>query len=157
LITGFIEARHASFKKGAIFHIFMDYKELLDKARKELPTKSESHDRFEVPKVRGHVQGNRTVISNFVQIASAINRDADHLLKFILKELATPGEIKNNVLILGRKVSSVMINDKIDKYVKELVICKECKKPDTKLIKEDKITFVRCQACGAKHPVQTRI
>jgi translation initiation factor 2 subunit 2 len=135
----------------------MDYSQLLEKAKKELPAKSETHERFEVPKVRGHVQGNKTVISNFPQIASAINREVDHLLKFLLKELATPGEMKNQMLFIGRKVSAVMINDKIDKYVKEFVLCKECKKPDTKLLKEDKITFVRCQACGAKHPVQTKI
>ena len=135
----------------------MDYKELLQKAREELPEISLSHDRFEVPKVRGHIQGNRTVISNFVQISSVIRRDVNHLLKYILKELATPGEIKNNVLIIGRKVSAVMINDKIDKYVKEFVLCKECKKPDTKLVKEEKVVFVKCQACGAKHPVQTKI
>ena len=135
----------------------MDYSQLLEKAKKELPAKSETHERFEVPKVRGHVQGNKTVISNFPQIASAINREVDHLLKFLLKELATPGEMKNQMLFIGRKVSAVMINDKIDKYVKEFVLCKECKKPDTKLIKEDKIWFISCQACGAKHPVQTRV
>lgn len=149
--------KHGSFKKGQISLAIMDYNQLLEKARKELPSKSEAHDRFEIPKVRGHVQGNKTVISNFPQIASAINRDVDHLLKFILKELATPGEMKNQMLFIGRKVSAVMINDKIDRYVKEFVLCKECKKPDTKLLKEDKVTFVRCQACGAKHPVLTKI
>jgi translation initiation factor 2 subunit 2 len=135
----------------------MDYNELLGKAKKELPEANEAKDRFEVPKVRGHIQGNRTVVSNFSQITSALNREPEHLLKYILKELATPGEIKNVGLIMGRKVSASMINDKIDKYVKEFVICKECKRPDTKLIKEDKVTFLKCQACGAKHPLQAKI
>jgi translation initiation factor 2 subunit 2 len=135
----------------------MDYAELLKKAKKELPTESAAHERFEVPKVRGHLQGNRTVVGNFGQIASSLSRDVEHLLKYILKELATPGEFKNNVLIIGRKVSAQMINDKIDKYVREFVICKECKKPDTKLVKEEKITFLKCQACGAKQPVQAKL
>jgi translation initiation factor 2 subunit 2 len=135
----------------------MDYTELLKKAKKELPTESAVHERFEVPKVRGHLQGNRTVVSNFGQTASSLNRDVEHLLKYILKELATPGEFKNNVLIIGRKVSAQMINDKIDKYVREFVICKECKKPDTKLVKEGKILFLKCQACGAKQPVQAKL
>jgi translation initiation factor 2 subunit 2 len=134
----------------------MDYAELLKKAKEELPSESASHDRFEIPKVRGHIQGNRTIVSNFSQIASSLNREEDHLLKYLLKELATPGEFKNSVLILGRKVSASMINDKITRYVKEFVICKECKKPDTKLVKEDKITFLKCQACGARQPLQTR-
>jgi len=37
----------------------MSYEELLKRARKELPELSEEVGRFEVPKVRGHIQGNR--------------------------------------------------------------------------------------------------
>lgn len=147
-----------SFKKQKGFlRAEMDYSELLKKAKKELPSESASHERFEIPKVRGHIQGNRTVVSNFGQIASTLNRETDHLLKYILKELATPGEFKNSFLIMGRKVSAAMINEKIEKYVREFVICKECKKPDTKLVKEEKIIFLKCQACGAKQPVQAKM
>jgi translation initiation factor 2 subunit 2 len=135
----------------------MDYSELLKKAKKELPEEMASHERFELPKVRGHIQGSRTVVSNFSQIASTLNREEDHLLKYILKELATPGEFKNSVLIIGRKVSAAMINEKVEKYVREFVLCKECKKPDTKLVREEKVLFLKCLACGAKQPVQAKI
>ena len=135
----------------------MDYTELLKRARRNLPESGKNHKRFEVPEVKGHIQGNRTIISNFRQIASVLGRKPEHLLKYLLKELATPGELKKKGLILGRRVSSQMINKKIKQYVNEFVICKECKKPDTKLVRENCITFIKCQACGAKHPVKTRI
>ncbi|MBS1267080.1 MAG: Translation initiation factor 2 subunit beta [Candidatus Woesearchaeota archaeon] len=135
----------------------MNYEKLLKKAKEELPETTKSQERFEVPNVRGHIQGNKTIISNFNLIASTLRREPKHILKFILKELATPGDIKKKGLILGRKVSARMINKKIAKYVKEYVTCKECGKPDTKLVTEDRIDFIKCTACGAIHPIKTRI
>ena len=35
-------------------------------------------------------------------------------------------------------------------------LCPECKKPDTKLEKEGRVIFIRCMACGAKHPVKSK-
>lgn len=135
----------------------MDYEKLLDKARNELPKNILNKERFDIPKIRGHIQGNKTVISNFHEISSTIGREPEHLLKYILKELATPGEFKGNLLILGRKLAASAINGKIEQYCKEFVSCKECGKADTKLIKEGRFAFVKCTACGAKHPVKTKI
>jgi len=135
-----------------------DYDKLLEKARKALPEKTTIHMRFELPKVKGHVQGNRTVISNFVQIAQHLNRDPKHMLKYVQKELATPGEIKKTgVVIFGTKLPASRINEKIQQYADVFVICKECGKPDTKLEKEGGIYFIKCQACGAKHSVYSKI
>ena len=78
----------------------MDYKELLGKAKKELPEVKESSERFKIPKVKGHIQGSKTIVNNFVQIANELRREPTHLLKYILKELATPGEINKNSLII---------------------------------------------------------
>jgi len=107
----------------------MEYSELLKRARKNLPESVFERERFEFPKVRGHLEGNKTIISNFFQIAAALRREPDHLLKFILKELATPGEIRRSHLVLGAKVSASRINEKIKQYTDEFVFCKECGKP----------------------------
>ena len=80
-----------------------DYKKMLEEARKSLPEAVFIKERFEIPKVLGHMQGNRTIVSNFLQIASSLRREVSHLLKFVLMDLATPGEIiKSGGLILGR-------------------------------------------------------
>ena len=135
----------------------MDYDTLLERARKHLPELSVATERFEVPKVVGHIQGNRTVISNFHQIATVLRRDIDHLLKYVLKELATPGNLTNSGLIFGTKIPASRINEKISQYVRTFVICPVCKKPDTKLLKDDKVTIIKCSACGARQPVQVRV
>ena len=135
----------------------MDYEQLLNRARENLPEITEETKRFEIPKVRGHVQGNKTIISNFHQIADTLGRKHDHLLKYVLRELATPGDLKNSALIIGTKVSASRINEKIAQYFKDFVICKECNRPDTKLLKEEKMTFLKCAVCGAKQPVKVKI
>ncbi|MGM5482498.1 MAG: translation initiation factor IF-2 subunit beta [Nanobdellota archaeon] len=132
----------------------MDYESLLEDAYKELPEINEAQDRFEVPKVRGHIQGNKTVVTNFHQIAQFLNRSVEHLLKFVQRELATPGSMVKNGLIFGTKIPASRINDKIEKYVEEFVLCSECKKPDTKLVKEGKYLFKKCMACGSRQSVR---
>jgi translation initiation factor 2 subunit 2 len=135
----------------------MDYEKLLKKARKEIPESVLKTERFEIPKVEGHIEGNKTIINNFEQIANTLRRPVEHLLKYVLRELATPGEMRKGALIIGTKVGSARVNEKIERYTNEFVLCSECKKPDTKLIKEDRVTFLKCLACGAKHPVKSKI
>ena len=132
------------------------YEKLLDEAYKQIKPITHS-DRFEIPKIQGHAEGTKTILTNLQQIASHLRRDQNHLLKFLLRELATSGAIKNSRVILQRKISSAKINEKIQDYAKEFVICKECKKPDTELIKDKRFTFVHCLACGAKHSVRAKI
>lgn len=135
----------------------MDYEKLLEKAIKELPEPNLKSDRFEIPNVKGHIQGNKTIISNFLQIASVLRREVEHILKYILKELAAPGELKKSgSVIIGTRISASRINEKIQQYAKEFVFCPECRKPDTKIIKEDNVTSIKCSACGAKHAVKSK-
>ena len=134
-----------------------DYEKLLNEAYKDIKPIEHSGERFEIPKIQGHVEGTKTILTNLQQIASHIRRDQEHLLKFLLKELATSGKIQGNRVIFQRKIPSTKINDKIQDYVNEFVICKECKKPDTEIIKKDRYSFVHCLACGAKHSVRAKI
>ncbi len=135
----------------------MDYNAALDNVYKNLPESILKKERFELQEVKSIIQGNKTIISNFNSIVSQIRREPEHLLKFLLRELATPGNIDGPRLVLGRKISSRLIQQKVDEYVKIFVLCRDCKKPDTKLIKEDKILSIKCMACGAKHPIRSKI
>ena len=134
-----------------------DYEKLLDDAYGKVKKVDGAGERFEIPKVKGHFEGKKTILTNFMQIASHIRRNVDHFLKYLLKELAASGQIDGERLILNMKVPSAKINDKIESYVKEFVLCKECGKPDTELTKQDRLTNVHCLACGAKHPVRSKI
>jgi translation initiation factor 2 subunit 2 len=132
----------------------MAYEDLLKRARNNMPEIISVRDRFEIPKVKGHIQGNKTIINNFLQICSIFHREVPHVLKFLLKELATSGEIRNSLLIFNRKLSAEAINNKIRQYANLFVLCSECGKPDTKIITEDNISLLKCQACGAKQHIK---
>ncbi|MDP6845645.1 MAG: translation initiation factor IF-2 subunit beta [Candidatus Nanoarchaeia archaeon] len=131
------------------------YDELLKKAYASIPKVSEATSRFEVPTISGGFEGNRTLVSNLNQISSKLGRDVKHLLRFMLKALATTGEWKGSKFYFIGKFNSRFLNEKIEKYVKEFVTCTQCGKPDTELHKEKGITFKQCQACGARSSVRS--
>ncbi|MDD2678858.1 MAG: translation initiation factor IF-2 subunit beta [Candidatus Nanoarchaeia archaeon] len=132
----------------------MKYDELAKRLRKLMPYKGEEKTRFEVPKVKGRMQGKKTIISNLKQIADFLDRDEKLLLSFLLKELATKGVIDGQYTIFNGNFSADKINEKVSKFVNEFVNCKECKKPDTKLTKTDRVMQITCMACGAKYPIR---
>jgi len=131
-----------------------DYEKLLEETYKNIKPIEHSGERFEIPKIEGHIEGTKTVLTNLPQVASYLRRDINHLLRYLLKELATSGAIKQNRTLLQRKINSQKINEKIEDYVKEFVLCKECNKPDSELIRDKGFTFLHCLACGAKHSVR---
>lgn len=134
-----------------------DYEKLLDEAYSKVKTIGGNEKRFEIPKIEGRFEGKKTILANFFQIAARLRRNPEHFQKFLLKELATSGQKECDRLVLNNKIPSAKINSKIEQYIKEFVLCKECGKPDTELLKEDRLTFIHCLACGARHSVQHKI
>ena len=135
-----------------------EYIKLLDSAYKTVKKveSSNSNERFEIPKIEGRLEGKKTILTNFFNITSYLRRNPEQLQKFLLKELATSGQVEGTWLVLNNKVPSVKINTKIEQFTKEFVLCKECGKPDTELHKDTStgITQKHCLACGAKYPVR---
>lgn len=134
-----------------------NYEDLLNEAYEKVEVVEGSGGRFEIPSIEGHFEGKKTILTNFGVIIAHIRRESEHLQRYLSKELATPISKQGDRLILNIKVSSKKINPKIKQYVEEFVICRECKKPDTELIKDGKMTVLHCLACGAKHPVRSKI
>ena len=129
------------------------YEHMLEQGIKQLPETLVKTQRFEIPNAKGFIQGNKTVITNFKEIVDTFRRDIQHFLKYLLKELATPGAVEGQRLILGRKVSSLLINQKIKQYATTYVLCSTCGKPDTQIIKKEDSTFLKCTACGAQKQI----
>ena len=127
------------------------YEWMLERAYENIPKDLyETSERFEIPKVSVEYSGNRTYIVNFSKIAQVLSRDANHILRFFNKELATFGQFDGQRAIFVGKFSKNILQKKLEKYAKTYVICPQCGKPDTKLIKEGRILFIECMACGAK-------
>jgi len=130
-----------------------DYFELLQKAKKGLPELKKENSRFEFPKAVVEIIGRQTTIKNLSDIAKTLRRDPKHIVKFLLKELAIPGNLKNGELVLQGKIYENMINKKLGDYSKEFVLCKECGKADTVIEEKEEMHFIKCEACGASRPL----
>lgn len=130
------------------------YEELLNSAYKEVKVVEKNSERFEIPKVQGEVSGSNTIITNAGQIVSYLRRPLEHFTRFLQKELAVFGRIDNGRIILKTKLNSERVNEKIQQYAKEFVICPVCGKPDTEMISEKGIKSKHCLACGAKSPIK---
>ena len=133
----------------------MNYEDMLEKAYNELPEIRVSKKRFEMPKVDSTVSGNTTYILNFTQIANYLNRDPKHMVKFFSRELAAPGGVQGTKAMFVGKFSGRRLQEVLENYVNEYVICKQCGHADTKLVKEDRITFIECMACNARYPARS--
>ncbi len=132
------------------------YETLLKKAYANVTEPSESVERFTVPEAKAYIEGKTTVLENFAEIADVVRRDQDHLMKFLLGELGTAGKIDGNRAIFNGKFEPSLINNLIKNYVDDYVICSECGKPDTRLVKDDRVLLLRCDACGGHRPVRKR-
>jgi len=131
-----------------------DYKTLLKKARAQLPKEVFKKERFDVPVLKSIVIGKKTEVINFVAAANTIRRKPDHILKYLTKALASPGIIEGNKVTFSGTFGNTIINEKFNKYLIDFVLCKECKKPDTKILKDSGHDFLKCEACGARRPIQ---
>jgi len=130
------------------------YEQMLKEAEKKISRDASKDKRLEIPPANVIIQGNKTFITNFIEITNSIRRDPKSLAKFLFRELAKAGHIDNNRLVLQGKVMKNLVQSKIDSYIKEFVYCKECNRPDTNILKEDRLLFLKCEACGAKQPLR---
>lgn len=126
---------------------------MLSKAQDDIPEDLGGGERFETPEAKTQKDGNKTVLRNFQDIADQVNRDPDHLSKFLLGELGTAGHVEGKTLVLNGSFRRGSINRKLEDYVETYVECPECGRPDTRIVKEKGIELLKCEACGARTPI----
>jgi len=131
-----------------------DYDSLLKRARKQLESINSEHERFIIPELESLIQGKKTLLKNAGQVSKTLKRDIQHLLKFFVKETGVPATSDDTKVILNGIVNSYKVNQIYTKYIDEFVLCKQCKKPETRIIMEKGVLLLKCDACGAINPVR---
>jgi len=126
------------------------YMRLLDKAYTLITPRIQR--RQEIPKLRIQVLPKKTVIQNFREVAQRLNRDPTHIARFFLKELALPGNIDGDALVLHAERSPRTMEAVYERYIRFYVTCPVCNSIDTYLEKEGRIYVLVCTACGARTP-----
>jgi translation initiation factor 2 subunit 2 len=133
-----------------------DYKKLLKKVQENISSREIDDERFKLPKAEIFYEGNTTLIKNFDKIIDAINREGDHVMKFLLGGLGTSGELGGGRVVFQGKIPAKQIQDKLKEYIDTFVMCSECNRPDTHLVKQGRTVLIRCDACGAIRSVKSR-
>lgn len=128
-----------------------EYENLLKRIKKDLgDAKKAPSGRFELPAVDVMWEGQKTFLRNFSEFPKVLRRDPDKVLQYLSKEFAVPAErIGDKAMFIGRRDADDFTR-LFQIYVKDYLECHTCKSPDTKIVKEKRIIFLICEACGAK-------
>jgi translation initiation factor 2 subunit 2 len=128
-----------------------DYEKLLKRIEGNLSDeKKQTTTRFELPTVDVMWEGQKTFLRNFAEFPKILRRNPDKVLQYLSKEFAVPAErIGDKAMFIGRRDPDDFTR-LFQIYVKDYLECPTCKSPDTKIVKENRITFLICEACGAK-------
>jgi translation initiation factor 2 subunit 2 len=131
-----------------------DYDELLRRARAQVPEVTLKRERLELPRLFISMVGMRTTIANFKEVADLLDRDPQHVLKFLTREMATAATYHDGRAIFQGKFPRDTFERLLQRYMDAFVICPVCKRPDTKVLKERRLSFLVCNACGAKSSIK---
>lgn len=132
------------------------YEDLLERALRGLPSTKTEDSRFIIPELKVFIEGKTTIFDNFDAICGYMNREAEHVMKFLLKELGTAGKMEGNRAIFQGRFPKEEVGHQIQRYMDEYVLCWECKKPDTHFVKMERVWVLKCDACGAIRPIIKR-
>ena len=131
------------------------YEKLLKRIDSERSKNSaETDSRFELPTVDVMWEGQRTYLRNFSDFPKIMRRDSGKLLQYLSKEFAVPAErIGDSAMFIGRRDPDDFTR-LLKIYVNDYIMCPTCKSPDTRTEKEKRISFLICEACGAKSTIK---
>ncbi|MEM3781756.1 MAG: translation initiation factor IF-2 subunit beta [Candidatus Micrarchaeaceae archaeon] len=132
------------------------YERLLARAFASLPSSVDaSTAEFAVPSADSLIQGTKTIIRNFAQIADIARRKPELIARFFVKELGTPASVEGQSLVINARFQPNVLNEKIKRYFETYVICRECHKPDTHIESTERgYETLVCEACGARYTVK---
>ena len=132
-----------------------NYENLLKRIEKNLSKNSTDTDsRFEIPVVDVMWEGQRTFFRNFAEYPKILRRDPNKLLQYLSKEFAVPAEkIGDSAVFVGKRDPDDFTR-LLKIYINDYINCTTCKSPDTKIVKEKRISFLICEACGAKSTIK---
>jgi translation initiation factor 2 subunit 2 len=130
-----------------------DYEALLKKAKAKLPQHVSSGERFQMPEPDLFIEGKTTVFRNFGDIAEAFRREPEAIFGYLLRELGTAGYIDGRRAIFKSRLGHDQVGSRLKAYLATFVLCSECGRPDTILVKDGRVLVLQCEACGAHRPV----
>lgn len=100
--------------------------------------------RYKMSKLIIKVEKKKTVLVNIKDIASELRTNAEYITQSISYDLGC--QVKNNTI--AGIIDIHRINNSIDKFISQWIICCNCNLPETDLQIRDTEIYMSCKACG---------
>lgn len=129
----------------------LQYEVLLKRAVHVLKNHDEIQAKIKLPLEVKREFGNKTLM-NLQEIANILNRDSDHIKKYLFSELATNGSVnaKGELLMKGN-FTKPKIQDVLRLYIENFMVCTSCDSVlNTEIIRENRLYFLNCLNCGSR-------
>ena len=109
-----------------------------------------------VSKIEGKGNGIKTLVSNMVDIAKALNRSPVYVTKFFGSEVGslTVCDEKAGRFIVNGAHEAEKLQNVLDGFITKFVLCPSCENPETDLsVSKDGTIWRNCKACGHRATV----
>lgn len=148
-------------EEGDYSYIFLlerlKHQQQLDSKENSSYTSNSSLNRFTLPHLELTKYGSKKICwNNFVQVCERMQRQRDLVKKFVESETGFSCSIgaptKNECLIFHGLIKQKGLEILVQKFMRDFVTCKSCKKSHSRLIK-DRVTrlyFVICDECNSQ-------
>lgn len=128
-----------------------NYEKLLKRLQDKTGNQTKrSVSRLELPAPEVFWVGNKTILRNFMDFPKAMRRDSEKVLLYLAKEFGSSAYIAGEKAIFVGKQDHGAFTSLFDRYMKEFVFCPVCGSPDTKIERVKRLSFLVCEACGAR-------
>lgn len=112
--------------------------------------------KYKIPPPQLLRDGKKSIFANIQEIASKMHRSPEHVAMFIFAELGTSGSTDgNDRLVIKGRFQQKGMETVLRRYIVDYVSCATCKSVNTRLTKENRLTFLDCNSCGSRRSVSS--
>lgn len=100
----------------------------------------------------------KTYVLNFGQFCNSTNRNKESVRKYLEKEVNYQCSLNadETVLKIDTQIKAVEVKNILTNFIKQYVLCPECKSPDTSIEKKNRISYITCKKCKSEHALSNK-
>lgn len=109
------------------------------------------HKKTNLPPIKVTKKNRLSIISNYGIYCEKICRSEEHVANYFKTETGLNVSINSqNQLVIQGILSETKCNTIMKNYIKQYVMCKQCKGIESVIIKQNGLIFLQCNNCNAK-------
>jgi translation initiation factor 2 subunit 2 len=114
-------------------------------------TADDSYKKANLPSLKVTKKNRLSIVSNFDVYCERLNRSKEHVSNYYRTETGSNISINSqNQMVIQAIFSETKCDSIMKNYIKQYVMCKQCKGIESSIIKENGLMFLQCHRCDAK-------